>query len=141
MEQLQNFQGIEGKVTSICKNISRVFGATCASREEFEKLRHELSQFHAEGSYDQILYTTSRCGASESSSEIQQLRQERDHLNDHCRNLETRNASMSKRGSFSGSASCANSSFEKGIIEVEGQKSSTLQAVGLRLLSRECTDL
>ena len=29
MKQRQNFKGIKGKVTSICKNISRVFDATC----------------------------------------------------------------------------------------------------------------
>ena len=42
-----------------------------------------------EGSHYQNLFTTSTSGASESSSEIQQLRQERDHLNVHGRNLET----------------------------------------------------
>ena len=51
--------------------------------EEVEKLRH------VEGSHYQNLFTTSTSGASESSSETQQLRQERDHLNIHGRNLET----------------------------------------------------
>ena len=51
-------------------------------------MSHELSQPLAEGSHYQNLYTTSRSGASESSAEIQQLRQERDHLNVHDRNLE-----------------------------------------------------
>ena len=35
------------------------------------------------------LYTTSRSGASECSSEFQQLRHEREYLTVHCRNLET----------------------------------------------------
>ena len=52
-----------------------------ARREEVEILRHELSRSLAEGSHYQNLFTTSRSGASESSSDIQQLRQERDHLN------------------------------------------------------------
>ena len=60
-----------------------------ASGEEVEHLRHELSQSLAEGSYYQNQSTTSRSGASESSSEIQQSRQERDHLNVHGHNLET----------------------------------------------------
>ena len=59
-----------------------------ASREEVEHFRRELSQSVAEGSHNQNLYMTSRFGASESSSEIRQLCQERDHLNFHGRNLE-----------------------------------------------------
>ena len=51
--------------------------------EEVDILRHELSQSLAEGSHYQNMYTTSRCGTSESSS------------------------SMSKRGSCSWSASHA----------------------------------
>ena len=58
-----------------------------ANREEVEILSRELSL--AEASHHQNLHTTSRSGASESSSEILQLRQERDHLNVHDRNLET----------------------------------------------------
>ena len=42
-----------------------------------------------------------RSGASENSSEIQPLRQECDRLDVRDRNLETENASMSKRGSLS----------------------------------------
>ena len=51
-------------------------------------MSHELSQPLAEGSNYQNLCRTSRSGASESSAEIRQLRQERDHLNVHGRNLE-----------------------------------------------------
>ena len=60
-----------------------------ASGEQVEILRRELSQSFAEASNYQSQCTTSRSGASESSSEIQPLRQERDHLNVHGRNLET----------------------------------------------------
>ena len=60
-----------------------------ASREQVEISRRELSQSFAEASNYQSQCTTSRSGASESSSEIQPLRQERDHLNVHGRNLET----------------------------------------------------
>ena len=60
-----------------------------ASGDEVEILRHEWSQSLAEGSQYQNLYTTSRSGASESSSDIQQSRHERDHLAAHCRNFET----------------------------------------------------
>ena len=101
MRQLQNFQGRKGNVTSICKNTSREFEAIChkfnmkslsnkqvASGEEVEHFRRELSQSVAEGSHNQNLYMTSRFVASESSSEIRQLCQERDHLNFHGRNLE-----------------------------------------------------
>ena len=50
-----------------------------ASREEVDMFRHELSQSLAEGSHCEILFTTNRSNASERSSEIQQLRQERDY--------------------------------------------------------------
>ena len=69
-----------------------------ASSEEVESLRHELSQ---EDRIIRICVRHCRSGASESSSEIMQLGQERDHLNVHGRNLETRKVSMSQRGSFS----------------------------------------
>ena len=64
------------------------------SGKEFENLRRSLSKSFVEG----------RSGASESSSEIQQLRQERDR---------NRNASKSKQGSFFRSASCENSSMRR----------------------------
>ena len=49
---------------------------------------NELSQSLVQGAHHQTLYTTSRFGASE-SSEMQQLRQERDSLTAHRRILET----------------------------------------------------
>ena len=49
----------------------------------------DLFQSLAERAHHRNLYTTSRSGASESSSDIQQLRQERDHLNVLGRILET----------------------------------------------------
>ena len=55
-------------------------------REEVDILRHELSQSLAEGSHWENRNATSRSGASESSSEVQQLPQERDHVNVHVRN-------------------------------------------------------
>ena len=48
-----------------------------------------MSQTLAEGWHYLNLYTTSRCGASNCSSEIQQVRQEREPLNVHRGNLET----------------------------------------------------
>ena len=60
-----------------------------ASNEVVEFLRHELSQSLAEGSHYQNLYTTSRNGASRSSSEIVQLRHERGQLTVHGHNLKT----------------------------------------------------
>ena len=62
LKQRGNFKGILGKVTNICKTVSREFGATCqkfkkkfksnrfASTEEVENLRHEMSQSFAKGS-------------------------------------------------------------------------------------------
>ena len=51
-----------------------------ASRDEVKQWKHELSQALAEGSECQNKYTTNRSGASQSSSEIQQLRHERAHF-------------------------------------------------------------
>ena len=63
-------------------------------------LIHELSRSLAVGSHYQNLYTTSRSVAPERSSAIQQLRQERDHMNVHGRTLGKRNASMSNKVRF-----------------------------------------
>ena len=57
--------------------------------EEVETLRRELSQSLVEGTHCQTLHTENRSGPSESLSEIQQLRHERDSLTTRCRNLET----------------------------------------------------
>ena len=46
---------------------------------EVENWRHELSQSLVKGAHCQTLYVTSRSGASESSSEIHQVRHEREH--------------------------------------------------------------
>ena len=60
-----------------------------------------MSQSVAEGSLCQDLWTTCRSGASESASEIQQSRRERDHSNVHGRNLETETlACQNKAGSL-----------------------------------------
>ena len=93
LKQRQTFKGIKGQVASICKNIRRVFDAISQKFNKMSKsnrlrvgkklkiLRQELSQSLAEGSHYQNLFTTCRSGASESSSEIQQLRRERAHFN------------------------------------------------------------
>ena len=109
----QHFKGIKDKVIghlSECQQSNQrhlsevqheVRVQQVASTKEVEHLRHELSQSFAEGSHYQNLFTTSRSGASESSSEIQHLRHERDHLNFYGRNLETANTGVSQQGSFS----------------------------------------
>ena len=55
---------------------------------EFQDI-HCVSQSLAEGSQSQILCTTNRSGAPESSSEILQLRREHDHLSVRSRNWDT----------------------------------------------------
>ena len=102
-----------------------------ASSEELEILRHELSQSLAEGSHYQNLCTTSRSGASEGSSEFLRLRQERDHLNVHGRNLETETPAF-QRSVRSLEAQVAQIHQWRGMTEVEGQTSNTPQAEVLR---------
>ena len=92
-KQRQNFKGIKGKVTSARKNICQEFNKKSKSNwlrveKKLKKLRHELSQSLLEGSHCQNLYTTSRSGASETSSEMQQLRHEDEHWTLHSRNLD-----------------------------------------------------
>ena len=84
-----------------------------ANGEEVEIFRHELSQYLAERSHSKNLYTTSRYGASEYSSEVQHLRHDREHLTGRSRNLETKNTKMSKCSQIFRSASSANSSIER----------------------------
>ena len=96
---LDEATAIKGEVTSICKNIRGVFDATCLEFNKKSKSNRfhekkkleicELSQSLAGGSHYQYCFLASRSGASGSSSEILQLRQERDHFNVHGRNLET----------------------------------------------------
>ena len=62
---------------------------TGCEKRQVEHWTDELSQSLAEGSHYQNLYTTIRSGASESSSEIQQFQNERDHVTVHSRILET----------------------------------------------------
>ena len=57
--------------------LNEVHSQQVASREGVDILRHELSHSPAEGTHYQNLYTSGRSGASEGSSEMQQLRQER----------------------------------------------------------------
>ena len=90
MKQRQNFTGAKGLVSSICKNISRVVDATCqkfqhevqvqqvASREEVEIWDMHCPSLMLKDHIIRILYTTSRSGASENSSALQQLRHERE---------------------------------------------------------------
>ena len=117
-------KGIESKVTSKSKNISRVCDPTCQksnkksksnrlhAEKKFENLRHGLSRPLVPGSHCQNLCTTSRIGASENWSAIQQLRHEREHLVVHSRNLETE-THRCQSAVNSGSARCANSSVER----------------------------
>ena len=69
----QNFKSTRGRVTNICKNISRVFDATwqkfnkkVASGEEVDILTRKLSQSLVEDAHSQTLHTTNRSGAYES---------------------------------------------------------------------------
>ena len=87
MDQRQNLKASKAKSRASAKYQQGV--RQVVSREEVEKLRHDVSQSLAEGSHSPNLFTTSISGASESSSEIQQVRQERDHLSVHGRILET----------------------------------------------------
>ena len=84
LEHLQEYQkGVRRLLSEVQQKVQVQH---VASRQELDNLRHELSQSLGEGSHCQNLYHT---GKSRSSSEIQQLRQERDHLHVHGRNLET----------------------------------------------------
>ena len=140
----QNFKGIKSKIMNICKTISWEFRAFCqkfnkksksnrvVSREEVEHLRHEMFQSLTDGSHYENPFTTSRSGASESSSENQRLRHDREHSNVHSGNLETE-----KQACQSAVRSLGASSQWRGMIDVERPKSKTLQAGVLRLGSEK----
>ena len=84
-EHLQEYQqGVRRHVSEVRQEVQV---QQVASREDVEILRRELSQCLAERAHGQNRLTTSRSGASESSSEIQQLRHEREHLTVHNHNL------------------------------------------------------
>ena len=75
-EHLQEYQqGVRLQVSEVQLQVQI---QQVAGREQVETLRHEVSQCFAEGSHCQNVCTTCRSGTSESSSEIQLLRQERD---------------------------------------------------------------
>ena len=72
-----------------------------------------MSETLTEASHDQDLYLKKQpWSVRKCSSEIQQLRQERDHLKGHGRKFGGRDASTSERGSISCSASSARNSVE-----------------------------
>ena len=141
MKQRQKFTGIQGKVTNICKKYQQsvqhhvsevqteVQFQLVASGEEVDYLRHELTQCLVEGSHYQNLETTSRCGASENSSEIQQVQQELDHLTVRRRKLEDETLRCQSAVSLFE----AQIPRSRGMLEVERQKSTTRQADVLRL--------
>ena len=79
-----------------------------------------------------IRTTTSRSGASESSSEIRQLRHERDSLTDSCRSLE-RETQRCRRALSSFETQIAQIPRSRGKLDVQRQKSNTLRADVLRL--------
>ena len=114
-KQRQSFKHFRGKVTNTCKNINRVFNATC------------------QRSHYQNLCTRNRSGASDTSSEIMQLRHEREHLTVHHRNLETETLTC-QRAVGSLEAQAAHVPRFRGMFEVERQISNTQQAdvLGLR---------
>ena len=103
-----------------------------ASREEIEKLRHELSQSLVQGADCWTLYNTSGSGSLESSSEIQQLPQERDSLTTRCRSLETEMQRLRDAVSLV-EPQVAQVLRLRGMLEVQRQTSNTLQADVLRL--------
>ena len=90
-------------------------------------MSHELSQPLAEGSNYQNLCRTSRSGASESSAEIRQLRQECDHLNVHGRNLEIETPAC-QSAVRSVEAHVVQIPQLRGMLEVGKKKSTPLQA-------------
>ena len=98
---------------------------------------HKLSQSLVEGAHCQTLYNTTRSGASESSSEIRHMRQERDSLIICGRTIETDMQSLRD------AVSCFEAQFAhiprlRGMLDVKRQKSNTLHADTLRL-SRQFT--
>ena len=105
-QQIHNFKGIKGKTSPASAIISEEFSAPLVrsstrspSPTGCEWRSHELSQFFAEGSHYQNLFTTSTSGASENSSDIQQLRHEREQFTVHCCNLETETLRCQSAGS------------------------------------------
>ena len=74
VKQRQNFKSINGKVTIICKSISKAFDATCHNFNKTFKSRDKCLSLLLKCTFYQNQYTTIRSGASESASEIQQLR-------------------------------------------------------------------
>ena len=77
-EQLQEYrQRVQRHLSEVWQEVQI---QQVASGEEVDISRHELSQSLPAGPHYQYLYATSRSGVFENSSEIQQLRHERDHL-------------------------------------------------------------
>ena len=136
MKQRQNFKGIKWQnqehpqyQQGVRRHMSdvqeEVHVRQIPSGEVVEILRHELSQYLAEGSHCQNLFTTSRYGASESQSEIEQLRQERDQLNVRGRNFE-QSAVRSLEAQF------VQKRQLRGMLGVERKGSTTSQAEVIR---------
>ena len=95
-----------------------------------------MSQSLAEGSHCQNLYTTSRSGAPESSSEVQQSRQEHGHLDVSTHNLEAENATHVKARFALFEAQVSQIPQSRGMLEV-GRKWATLQAEVILLGSQD----
>ena len=98
-----------------------------AEKELFFFSRNELSQSLAQGSHCQNLCTTRRSGAFASPSDIQQSQQESDHLNVYGRNLETEKLACQSAVRFR-EGHVAHIPLLRGIIDLERQESTTLQA-------------
>ena len=109
-------------------------GQQVASRQEVDNLRHELSQCPVEGAHYLTRYTTCRSGVCEISSEIQQLRQERDSLTSHCRSLETE-IQRCQSAVSSSEAQIAQFPRVRRMLDVEREKSNALQADVLRQMA------
>ena len=89
-EHLHEFQqGVRRQMSEVQQEVQVQVQQWLPVEKKWTILRHAVSQSLSEGPQSPNLFTTSRSGASESSSETQQLRQEHDHLHVHGRKFET----------------------------------------------------
>ena len=95
----QHLQAYQQDVQHQLSEENEVQSHLVASREEVNMVRHELSQSPAGGTQYQTPSNTT-AGATESSSEIQQLRHERDTLSTSLSQFGRRNTKMPKRDHF-----------------------------------------
>ena len=131
MKQRPNSKGIKGKVISICNDISRELCAIC---QMFHK-KSKSNRFRVEKKFlleDRTIRIFSRQAdpvRPESSLEIVQLRQERDHLSVHGRNLEADTTACQQRFVFLKLKLCQKKKmdyFEGGSCSLWISKSSNL---------------